>query len=104
MLRRNPCTFSIVGVIGSEITLTDGPESIEKQQTLKVSKMGSLGNEPEFKHLTINPLHPTFAAEVEGLDFRNLSDEQFKEIFAAMAKVSTCSTNTVFKGWHGETD
>jgi hypothetical protein len=58
--------------------------------------MGSLGNEPEFKNLNINALHPTFAAEVKGLDFRNLSDEQFKEILAAMAKVSACRRSTRF--------
>lgn len=50
--------------------------------------MGSYSEEPEFKTLTIKKLHPTFGAEVEGVDFQNLSDEQFNEIFAAMAKVS----------------
>lgn len=49
--------------------------------------MGSYSEEPEFKTISVKPLHPTFAAEVDGVDFKNLSDEQFKEIFAAMAKV-----------------
>ena len=49
--------------------------------------MGSYSEEPEFKTLTIHKLHPTFAAEVEGVNFQNLSDEQFQEIFAAMATV-----------------
>ena len=53
--------------------------------------MGSYSNEPEFKTLTVNKLHPTFAAEVEGVDFQNLSDEQFEEILMAMAKVSFAS-------------
>ncbi len=38
--------------------------------------MGSYSEEPEFKTLTIKKLHPTFGAEVEGVDFQNLSDEQ----------------------------
>lgn len=49
--------------------------------------MGSYSEEPEFKTLTIKPLHPTFGAEVEGVNFQNLSDEQFQEILLAMAKV-----------------
>jgi hypothetical protein len=40
-----------------------------------------------FKTITVKELHPTFAAEVEGVDFENLSDEQLQEILAAMAKV-----------------
>ena len=50
--------------------------------------MGGYTEEPEFKTISIKELHPTFAAEVEGVNFQNLSDEQFNEIFAAMAKVS----------------
>ncbi|KAL2393257.1 Alpha-ketoglutarate-dependent 2,4-dichlorophenoxyacetate dioxygenase [Exophiala dermatitidis] len=52
--------------------------------------MGSYSEEPEFKTISVKPLHPTFAAEVDGVDFKNLSDEQFKEIFAAMAKYGVC--------------
>jgi hypothetical protein len=54
--------------------------------------MGSYSGEPEFKTLKINNLHPTFAAEVEGVDFQNLSNEQFQEIMAAMAKVCDYGT------------
>ena len=53
--------------------------------------MGSYSEEPEFKTLTINKLHPTFAAEVDCVDFQNLTDEQFQEVFAAMAKVNFIS-------------
>lgn len=42
----------------------------------------------EFNQLNVKPLHPTFGAEIDGLDFRNLSDEGFQEILAAMAKVN----------------
>lgn len=40
-----------------------------------------------FKTITIKPLHPTFVAEIQGVDFTNLSDETFSEIVAALAKV-----------------
>lgn len=44
--------------------------------------------EVEFKTLKIKPLHPTFAAEIEGVDFsKAVSDEVFNEILAASAKV-----------------
>lgn len=49
--------------------------------------MGSYAEEPEFKTITVEKLHPTFGAEVRGVNFQDLSDEQFNEIFAAMAKV-----------------
>lgn len=49
--------------------------------------MGSYIEEPEFKTITVKKLHPTFAAEVEGVNFQGLSDEQLNEILAAMAKV-----------------
>ena len=38
--------------------------------------------------ITIKELHPTFAAEVHGVDFENLTDEQFDEIYQAITKVS----------------
>lgn len=41
-----------------------------------------------FKTISTKPLHPTFAAEVEGVDFSNISDETMAEILEAMAKVS----------------
>ena len=49
---------------------------------------GILTQDTPFKTITVKPLHPTFAAEVIGVDWPDPSDEQFKEIKAAMAKVS----------------
>ena len=44
----------------------------------------------EFKTVKITKLHPSFGAEVTGVDFsQSLSDEVFQEIRAAMAKVNT---------------
>lgn len=42
---------------------------------------------PSFKTIQVKELHPTFAAEVTGVDFPDVPDEQFAEILAAMAKV-----------------
>ena len=45
-----------------------------------------------FKHLQIKELHPTFAAEVSGVDFTNpIPNDVFDEILAASAKVVTIS-------------
>ncbi|KAG9228180.1 alpha-ketoglutarate-dependent 2,4-dichlorophenoxyacetate dioxygenase [Amylocarpus encephaloides] len=45
----------------------------------------------EFKHLKITPLHPTFGAEVEGVNFEEeISDEVFQEILAASAIYGVC--------------
>ena len=41
----------------------------------------------EFETITVKPLHPTFAAEVEGVDFQNLSDKQLSEVVAAVTTV-----------------
>ncbi|OCL11759.1 alpha-ketoglutarate-dependent 2,4-dichlorophenoxyacetate dioxygenase [Glonium stellatum] len=41
---------------------------------------------PQFKTITVKELHPTFAAEVEGVDFQNLTEEQFREVVAAVTK------------------
>ena len=49
--------------------------------------MPGIVKEDTFKTITVNELHPTFAAEVSGVDFQNLSEEQFQEIMEAMAKV-----------------
>ena len=47
----------------------------------------------EFKTLTFKKLHPTFAAEVEGVDFsKPIPDDVFKEILAASAKVTPSTT------------
>ncbi|KAJ9133549.1 Alpha-ketoglutarate-dependent 2,4-dichlorophenoxyacetate dioxygenase [Pleurostoma richardsiae] len=43
-----------------------------------------------FKTLKVRELHPTFAAEVEGVDWSNVTDEQLEEIKAAMAKYGVC--------------
>lgn len=51
--------------------------------------MPGLLQQPAFKTITVKQLHPTFGAEIQGVDFDNLSDEQFDEVKAALAKVST---------------
>jgi alpha-ketoglutarate-dependent 2,4-dichlorophenoxyacetate dioxygenase len=48
---------------------------------------GLVQDERPFKTIEVKKLHPTFAAEVSGVDFDNVSEEQFSEILAAMAKV-----------------
>lgn len=48
---------------------------------------GIIQKEPSPGGLTIKELHPTFGAEIEGVDFENLSEAQFAEIKSAMAKV-----------------
>jgi alpha-ketoglutarate-dependent 2,4-dichlorophenoxyacetate dioxygenase len=48
---------------------------------------GLLATEQGFRTITIKELHPTYGAEILGADFQNMSDEQFQEIKAAMAKV-----------------
>lgn len=40
-----------------------------------------------FETITVKELHPTFAAEVQGVNFKDLSDKQFDEVVAALAKV-----------------
>lgn len=43
-----------------------------------------------FRTLSIKALHPTFGAEVSGVDFsQNIPDDVFEEILRAMAKVHT---------------
>ena len=56
--------------------------------------------ETEFKNLYIKELHPTFAAEIEGVDFtKPIPDDVFREIQAASAKVNdgNISTNMSWK-------
>lgn len=49
---------------------------------------GILKDRP-FDTLKIKELHPTFGAEVEGVDFsKPIPDDVFEEILAASAKVS----------------
>ncbi|KAI6082968.1 taurine catabolism dioxygenase [Hypoxylon rubiginosum] len=52
--------------------------------------MPGLVQETPFKTITVNELHPTFAAEVTGVNFQDVSEEQFAEIVAAMAKYGVC--------------
>jgi alpha-ketoglutarate-dependent 2,4-dichlorophenoxyacetate dioxygenase len=50
--------------------------------------MPGLLQEPQFKHLTINEIGATFAAEIEGVDFsRDVPQEVFDEILKAITKV-----------------
>ncbi|KAK3387273.1 alpha-ketoglutarate-dependent 2,4-dichlorophenoxyacetate dioxygenase [Podospora didyma] len=51
---------------------------------------GTLIQETPFQTITVKELHPTFGAEVFGVDFDNASDEQLHEIVAAMAKYGFC--------------
>ncbi|KAF2875210.1 alpha-ketoglutarate-dependent 2,4-dichlorophenoxyacetate dioxygenase [Massariosphaeria phaeospora] len=48
------------------------------------------GASTAFKTITVKELHPTFGAEVQGVDFPNPSEEQFNEVLAAMAKYGVC--------------
>lgn len=43
--------------------------------------------ETPFKTISVKPLHPTFGASVSGVNFERTSDEQLREIIAAMAQV-----------------
>ena len=41
-----------------------------------------------FKHIIIKEIHPTFVAEVRGIDFSSpITDDVFAEILAAITKV-----------------
>ena len=43
---------------------------------------------PLFKHIVVQKLHPTFGAQVNGVDFSTpLTDEVFGEVLAAVNKV-----------------
>ncbi|KAF2263888.1 taurine catabolism dioxygenase [Lojkania enalia] len=48
--------------------------------------MPGLLQDTPFQTITVKELHPTYVAEIHGADFENMSDEQFREIKAAMAK------------------
>ena len=50
--------------------------------------MPGLVQTPEAQSFTVKELHPTFAAEIRGLDLsRNVSDSTFKQILDLMSKV-----------------
>jgi alpha-ketoglutarate-dependent 2,4-dichlorophenoxyacetate dioxygenase len=55
--------------------------------------MPGLPNNGGYETITVEELHPTFAAEVKGVDFARLSEKQFKEVTAALAKVSVSVTS-----------
>ena len=55
------------------------------------AKMPGLTEEPRFDTITVKELHPTFAAEIGGVNFEDISDKQFSEIQAALAKVEKSS-------------
>jgi alpha-ketoglutarate-dependent 2,4-dichlorophenoxyacetate dioxygenase len=41
-----------------------------------------------FRHIQVTELHPTFGAEIAGIDFsKPVPDETFKEVLAAITKV-----------------
>ncbi|KAI1757929.1 alpha-ketoglutarate-dependent 2,4-dichlorophenoxyacetate dioxygenase [Xylaria castorea] len=46
--------------------------------------------ESRFKTIEVKKLHPTFAAEVSGVNFNDVSEEQFSEILTAMTKYGVC--------------
>lgn len=47
----------------------------------------------DFDHIKVKKLHPTFAAEVSGIDFSEpLTREVFAEIKQAINEVCRCST------------
>ncbi|KAF2846422.1 alpha-ketoglutarate-dependent 2,4-dichlorophenoxyacetate dioxygenase [Plenodomus tracheiphilus IPT5] len=48
------------------------------------------GGGTDFKTFSVTELHPTFGAEIEGVNFPNPSEEQFKELLQAMAKYGFC--------------
>lgn len=47
-----------------------------------------VNEDPEFNTIQIKKLHPTFGAEISGINFQEpIPDEQFQEILKASAKV-----------------
>lgn len=50
--------------------------------------MPGLSTSPVYNHITIKKLHPTFGAEISGVDFsRPVEKEVFDEILTAITKV-----------------
>ncbi|KAH7386933.1 hypothetical protein DE146DRAFT_680775 [Phaeosphaeria sp. MPI-PUGE-AT-0046c] len=47
---------------------------------------GLLTQSTPFRTITVKELHASFGAEIQDVDFQNMSEEQFQEIKAAMAK------------------
>jgi alpha-ketoglutarate-dependent 2,4-dichlorophenoxyacetate dioxygenase len=48
---------------------------------------GSSPRGSDFKTFRVKELHPSFGAEIAGVDFPNLRKDQFEELLQAMAKV-----------------
>lgn len=52
------------------------------------SSTAKMASNEGFKHIIVKEIHPTFAAEVRGIDFSSpLTDDAFGEILAAITKV-----------------
>lgn len=49
--------------------------------------MASTVETPEFKRISVHGLHPTFVAEIRGIDFTDVDDETLSEIKEAIHKV-----------------
>lgn len=62
--------------------------------------MPGIVHEPSAEGLTVKGLHPTFGAEIEGVDFENLSDAQFAEVKDALAKVRSSWPESMFGFLH----
>lgn len=58
--------------------------------------MPGIIQEPSAEGLTVKELHPTFGAEIEGVDFENLSEAQFAGIKSALAKVLSQRLDFIF--------
>lgn len=53
--------------------------------------MPGIAKEPVFNLITVKELHPTFGAEISGVDFsKEVPDDVFQEILAAITKVCNC--------------
>ncbi|CAG8961598.1 hypothetical protein HYFRA_00006133 [Hymenoscyphus fraxineus] len=53
--------------------------------------MSSVTEKPGFQHIRIKKLHPTFGAEVSGVDFsKEIPSEVFDEILEALIKYAVC--------------
>ena len=49
----------------------------------------TITNSTNFSHISVKPLHPTFTAEVSGVDFSSpIPDDVFSEVLAALTKVN----------------
>ncbi|KAH9866570.1 hypothetical protein J1614_008260 [Plenodomus biglobosus] len=46
------------------------------------------GGGTQFKTFSVTELHPTFGAEIQGVEFPDPSEEQFEELLRAIAKVT----------------